>query len=335
MAKEFIGNYKVVKTIGRGGMAQVFMAMQSSLGREVVIKEMNKNLSAEALARFKREATICANLHHNNLVEIYDYFKEGSAHYLVMEYIDGVNLGDIIAGEAPMHPMLAAAIAREICRALVCAHKNGIIHRDIKPKNVLVSKDGVVKLTDFGVARDIEAPELTSTGTIIGTPFYMSPEQASGDKVSFQSDIFSLGIVLYEMVTGKKPFMAEENHAIIHKISRGKYKTSFWLDPHHSLRLSRIINKAMKRSPRWRYKSAEDMLADLNRFLGYRGQATVERKLADLLAQVDQAKDVTTMVKKKPVKKKKKSNSSLYLVLIFLLMLIIVLFVTYFINLSK
>ncbi|MEO0155712.1 MAG: serine/threonine-protein kinase [candidate division WOR-3 bacterium] len=333
-----IGNYKILKSIGKGGMAQVYTAIQGSLDRVVVIKQMKRNLDGEAQARFKREAKICANLNHKNIVEIYDYFREGGEHYLVMEYIEGLSLADIIEKEAPLHPVLAASIAREVCQALVCAHKNGVIHRDIKPKNILISKEGVIKLTDFGVARDIDAPELTTTGAIIGTPFYMSPEQAGGGKVSFQSDIFSLGVVLYEMVTGKKPFVAEESHGIIAKICRGKYKSPFWIDPHHSWRLSRIINKAMKRNPKARYKSAEDMLKALNNFLGWKNQAMVEENIRNLLLRIEQTKEATTIVKGKEKKKKKKqekSSTGLHFLLVILLILIIILFITYFYILVK
>ncbi|MCX7994859.1 MAG: serine/threonine protein kinase [candidate division WOR-3 bacterium] len=333
-----IGNYKILKAIGKGGMAQVYTAIQGSLDRVVVIKKMQKNLDGELQARFKREAKICANLNHKNIVGIYDYFREGGEHYLVMEYIEGVSLADVIEKEAPLHPVLAASIAREICQALVCAHKNGIIHRDIKPKNILISKEGVIKLTDFGVARDIDAPDLTTTGAIIGTPFYMSPEQAGGGKVTFQSDIFSLGVVLYEMVTGKKPFVAEESQGIIAKICRGKYKSSFWIDPHHSWRLSRIINKAMKRNPKARYKSAQEMLKALNKFLGWKNQALVEENVKNLLARIEQAKEMTTVVKgkeKKKKTKKEKSSTALHFLLVILLILIIILFITYFYVLVK
>ncbi len=318
-------------------MAQVYTAIQGSLDRIVVVKQMKRNLNGEAQARFKREAKICANLNHRNIVEIYDYFREGGEHYLVMEYIEGLSLADIIEKEAPLHPVIAASIAREVCQALVCAHKNGIIHRDIKPKNILISKNGVIKLTDFGVARDIDAPELTTTGAIIGTPFYMSPEQAGGGKVSFQSDIFSLGVVLYEMVTGKKPFVAEESQGIIAKICRGKYKSPFWIDPHHSWRLSRIINKAMKRNPKARYKSAEDMLKALNKFLGWRNQALVEDNIRNVILRIEQTKEVTTVVKGKTKKKKKqdKSSTGLHFLVVVLLILIIILFITYFYILIK
>ena len=329
MIKEMVGNYRILKEIGKGGMGSVYTAMQLSLNRVVVIKEMSKSPGREAQSRFKREGKICANLYHQNIVEIYDYIKEEGRNYLVMEFVDGVSLAEVIEKAAPLHPRIAAAIAREIGRALVCAHQDGVIHRDIKPKNILITRSGVIKLTDFGVARDMDAPDLTTTGTLIGTPFYMSPEQASGDKVGYQSDIYSLGIVLYEMVTGKKPYTGENSTAIIARISRGKFNSPFRLDPHHSWRLSRIIKKALKNNPKRRLRTAEDMVHALNRFLGWKGQATVEPTLGALLAEIEQLQMADTEVKKPQKRKKaKKSNFSLYL-LLFLIVVFIILLVIF------
>jgi serine/threonine-protein kinase len=164
---------------------------------------------------------------------------------------------------------------------------------------------------------------------IIGTPFYMSPEQASGGKVSFQSDLFSLGIVLYEMVTGKRPFAGDDSHGIIAKIVRGKFKPPFWLDPHHSLRLSNFVKRAMKRNAKRRFRSADDMLASLNRFLGWKHQATIEARLKDLLAKIEQEKDATTVVKKPRKVKKKESRLGFYILLVLLLALTVFLVLTY------
>jgi len=322
--REYIGNYKILEEIGKGGMAHIYTALQSTLNRVVVVKEMIKNSIQQASSRFKREGRISANLQHKNIIEIYDYIKEGGLNYLVMEYIDGVNLADVIESEAPLHPNLAASIAHEICQALSLAHRNGIIHRDIKPKNILISKEGIVKLTDFGVARDLDAPDLTTTGMIIGTPFYMSPEQASGGKVSFQSDIYSLGIVLYEMLTAKKPFTGEDSHVVVGKICSGKFKSPFWLDPHHSWRLAKIIQKAMKRNPKRRYKSADAMINDLNNFLGWKGQATIEKNLRELLLKIEQTKSTTTMVSKAK-RQKKGSPVTIYIVMLLILILTLLL----------
>jgi len=321
--KETVGNYRILKEIGKGGMGSVCTAQQLSLNRVVVIKEMFRGPGREAQSRFKREGKICANLYHQNIVEIYDYIREEGRNYLVMEFVDGISLAEVIEKAAPLHPRVAAAIGREIGRALTCAHRAGIIHRDIKPKNILITRDGVVKLTDFGVARDLDAPDLTTTGTLIGTPFYMSPEQASGSKVGYQSDLYSLGIVLYEMVTGKKPYTGENSTAIIAKIARGRFPSPMQLDPHHSWRLNRIIRRAMKNNPKRRTQSAEEMVRTLNRFLGWKGQALVEPTLADLLTEIEQLKTAETEVKKPRKRKKgKKSRFSLYLLLFLIAVLI-------------
>jgi len=328
MKKEvrFIGNYKVLDIIGKGGMAKIYTAIHIPLNRVVVIKEMGRN---ESRRRFKQEALISANLDHKNIVAVYDYFNFGNSCYLVMQYIDGMNLAEIIEREAPLHPVTAAVIAREVCQAIEHAHKNGVIHRDIKPTNILISRQGEVKITDFGVARGEDMPHLTSTGTVIGTPFYMSPEQAAGKKLTHQSDIYSIGIVLYEMVTGKKPFTGENSHAITAKIIRGKYSSPFWHDPHHSLRLSRIIRRAMSKNLNRRYKSAAQMSRDLRCFIGWKKAAQVEEDLAGLLKSIEQSRHATTIVRKPKVKKKKrrrKKNKSLYISILLIVILIFLLY---------
>jgi len=236
MAKDikFVGNYKILDIIGKGGMAKIYTAIQMPLNRVVVVKELSKSSNSEFRRRFKNEALITASVEHPNIVSIYDYFAIGQTSYLVMQYVDGFSLADIIENEAPLHPVVAAIITREICRAIEHAHQNNIIHRDIKPTNVLISKDGKLKITDFGVAKDEKARDLTSVGTLIGTPCYMSPEQALGRRLSAQSDIYSIGIVLYEILTGKKPFWGETAEEITTKIARGRYRSPLLADPHHS-----------------------------------------------------------------------------------------------------
>jgi serine/threonine protein kinase len=151
---KYVGNYRILDIIGKGGMSRVFTAVQVPLDRVVVVKEMSRSSGAEFRKRFKNEALITAALEHPNIISIYDYFSIGQASYLIMQHIDGLNLSDIIESEAPLHPVVAATIVREICLAIDHAHKNNVIHRDIKPTNVLVSKDGKLKVTDFGVAKD-------------------------------------------------------------------------------------------------------------------------------------------------------------------------------------
>lgn len=321
MQKEtkYIGNYKILDIIGKGGMAHIYTAIHIPLKRIVVIKEMIRSVGSESRKRFQQEALLGALLNHKNIVPVYDYFTIGSAHYLVMQYIDGMNLAQIIEHAAPLHPRITALIARQICSALVHAHQNNVIHRDIKPNNILISNHGEVKVSDFGVAKGSDSPDLTSTGTVIGTPYYMSPEQASGERLSHLSDIYSLGIVLYEMLTGKKPFSGHDSQAVTAKVCRGKYTSPFTLDPHHSVRLSRIINRAMKKNMKRRYSTAADMLKDLERFLGWQRIAQSESILEKLISDIEQTRAVTTVIKKPRKKRRKiKRINTLWLYILFI-----------------
>lgn len=333
MKKEYkyIGNYRILDVIGKGGMAKVYTAIHSSLDRIVVVKEMGKN---ESRRRFKQEAILCAGLEHRNIVPIYDYFSIGNACYIVMQYVDGVNLAHVIENAAPLEPKTCAFVAREICCAIQHAHQNGIIHRDVKPTNILISRTGDVKITDFGVARGQDMPHLTSTGQVIGTPYYMSPEQAEGKDVTAQSDIYSIGIVMYEMLTGKKPFTGDNAHAITSKIMRGKYPSPLWNSPYHSLRIASIIQRAMSKALSRRYARAGQMVKDLSRFLGLKRIVHGGEELAELLGSIEQEQRATTIVrvadkkqkqakKKKHKKKKKGRNLIVFLVLLAILALLV------------
>ena len=324
MAKEikFVGNYKILDIIGKGGMAKIYTAIQMPLNRVVVVKELTKSSSGEFRRRFKNEALITASMEHPNIVSVYDYFAIGQTSYLVMQYVDGFSLADIIENEAPLHPVVAAIITREICRAIEHAHQNNIIHRDIKPTNVLISKDGKLKITDFGVAKDEKARDLTSVGTLIGTPCYMSPEQALGKRLSAQSDIYSLGIVLYEILTGKKPFWGETAEEITTKIARGKYKSPLLADPHHSYRLARIINKALKKNLGRRYATVARMASDLEHYISWRNLAKSEQLLSQLISSVEYKKQTTTVIRKNKKKDKKKRKVNLFY-LYFLLIVVV------------
>jgi serine/threonine protein kinase len=326
MSKEirYVGNYRILDIVAKGGMAKVFTAIQVPLDRVVVVKEMTRSSGAEYRKRFKNEALITAALEHSNIVSIYDYFSIGQNSYLVMQYIDGLSLSEIIESEAPLHPMVAATICREICLAVDYAHRNNVIHRDIKPTNVLISREGKLKVTDFGVAKDETARDLTSVGTLIGTPCYMSPEQASGKKLSAQSDIYSLGIVLYELVTGKKPFWGESAEEITAKIGRGKYRSPIWLDPHHSLGISRIINKAMKKNLNRRYEKVSHMLRDIDRFAGWSHIARSQQIMSQLVSKAESRRQTTTVIRKNKKKKQKKKRSKVSIFFLYFLLVFVV-----------
>src|SRR5881394_2384922 len=213
------GRYELVRHIARGGMAEVYLAHDNLLDRPVALKVLFPELSVDRsfVERFRREAQAAANLNHPNIVAIYDWGQEDGTYFIVMEYVEGRVLRDLIRSEAPLDPNQAAEITAEIASALAFAHRNGVVHRDVKPGNVLLTQSGTVKVTDFGIARAGTSDGLTQTGSVMGTATYFSPEQAQGLPVDGRSDVYALGVVLYEMVTGVAPFTAESPVSVAYK----------------------------------------------------------------------------------------------------------------------
>src|SRR5271156_3531799 len=214
------GRYELSNQVARGGTAQVYLARDLLLDRPVALKVLFPELSTDAtfVERFRREAQAAANLSHPNIVPVFDWGQSDSTYFIVMEYVDGEALSSIIKTQAPLEPHQAASIAADIAKALTYAHRHGVVHRDVKPGNVLIASDGQVKVTDFGIARAIGRDEsVTQTGLVMGTATYFSPEQAQGLGVDGRSDVYSLGVVLYEMVTGRPPFVADTPVAIAYK----------------------------------------------------------------------------------------------------------------------
>ena len=204
----FSNRYEIQREIAQGGMAEVYLAHDQLLNRPVALKALFPEYAREPsfVERFRREAQAAANLNHPNIVAIYDWGQEDGTYFIVMEYVEGRSLRDLIRSEAPLDPGQAAEITAEIASALGFAHRNGVVHRDVKPGNVLLTRTGTVKVTDFGIARAGASDGLTQTGSVMGTATYFSPEQAQGLPVDGRSDVYSLGVVLYEMVTGVAPF---------------------------------------------------------------------------------------------------------------------------------
>jgi serine/threonine-protein kinase len=266
---ERIGNCRIVEELASGGMAVVYRAIQDPLGRTVAIKALKSSVVSEEhiATRFEREAKSLANLQHENIIHIYDFYKERGSLFIVMEYVQGTDLYDLLekCGRVPYD--VAAVIAMQVARALDYVHYRGIVHRDIKPANVMLSRQGGVKLMDFGIARDKSFDDLTETGTGIGTPAYMSPEQILGEKLDARSDIFSLGIVLYQMLTGKKPFVEDESKSVMHKIRLERHARVRKLNPEVPRELERIIDKCLEKQPRDRWRSAQLLVMALERFL--------------------------------------------------------------------
>ncbi len=266
---ERIGNCRIVEEVASGGMAVVYRAIQDSLGRTVAIKALKTSASAEEhiSTRFEREAKSLANLQHENIISVYDFHREHGSLFIVMEYVAGIDLYDLLDRSGRLPFDVAAIVALQVARALDYIHYRGIVHRDIKPANIMIARQGGVKLMDFGIARDRSFEDLTEVGTGIGTPAYMSPEQILGDKIDARSDLFSLGVVLYQMLTGGKPFVEDEQRSVMHKIRLERHVRVRKLNPDLPRELERIVDKCLEKQPRDRWRSAQHLVMALERFL--------------------------------------------------------------------
>jgi len=284
-----VGSFKITEKIGEGGMAIIYKAAQPSLNREVVIKKL-KDPNREIIERFKKEALVSASLFHENILTIYDFVNLGRSYYLVMEYVDGQDLRTIIDHAAPLPPYIAALIIREVAKGLEYTHNKNIIHRDIKPSNIIISYQGDVKLIDFGVAKDETPSRLTITGMIVGTPSYMSPEQANGDRIGKESDIYALGVLLYEMATGIKPFLGESNTEILMRIAKGKFPSPKKYNREIPWKLLLIIKKSMRKDRSRRYANASEMIKDLNKFIPWYEHTHKKEILAQYLNKFEDKK---------------------------------------------
>lgn len=265
-----LGNrYEIMEKIGEGGMAEVYRGQDALLNRAVAIKVLRPQYAndQEFVERFRREAQAAASLSHPNIVSIFDVGQDGGIYYIVMEYIRGENLKEIIRKDAPLAPLKVAEIGIQICDALSCAHQNGVIHRDVKPHNILITKDGRVKVTDFGIARAANSTSLTETGIIIGSVHYFSPEQAKGAPVGLASDLYSLGIILYELLTGRVPFSGESPIATALQHINGTATDVCQLNRDVPAALEKIVMRALEKDPKKRYRSASEFSRALKSFI--------------------------------------------------------------------
>jgi beta-lactam-binding protein with PASTA domain/tRNA A-37 threonylcarbamoyl transferase component Bud32 len=275
--------YEIGGVLGRGGMAEVHRGRDLRLGREVAVKVLRHDLARDPSfqVRFRREAQAAASLNHPAIVAVYDTGEDrtptGATPYIVMEYVEGDTLRDVLRREGPLDPDRAMSLSADICGALDFSHRNGIVHRDVKPGNVMITPQGTVKVMDFGIARAVSdsAATMTSTAAVIGTAQYLSPEQARGESVDARSDVYSMGCLLFELITGAPPFTGDSPVAVAYQHVREDPRLPSSIHPRIPPELDAIVLKAMSKNPANRYQSAAEMRSDLLRALaGQRVEAT-------------------------------------------------------------
>ena len=253
--------YRVLGLLGEGGMSTVYRAEDTALGRPVAIKVLREQLARDRafLARFRDEARAAASLSHPNIVAIYDVGQDAGLHYIVMEYVDGPSLKDVVAREAPLPIDRATALAQQVLAALDAAHQRGIVHRDIKPQNVLLTRDGTAKVADFGIARQLAAAGQTQGGDVFGTAAYLAPERASGKEATAASDVYSAGVLLFEMLTGRLPFTGDSPVEVALKHVQEQPPPLHRFNPGVPAGLEAVVLRALAKDPSQRYGTAREM----------------------------------------------------------------------------
>ena len=283
---ERVEKYEIIGEIGHGGMATVYRARDTRLHRLVALKVMHPHLQGakEARQRFAREAVTVARLHHPSILEIYDYSgEESEVSFIATELLTGPTLKVFVEQQPELPPEIAAAIAIQVARALGAAHAEGVIHRDVKPENIMLHENQGVKLTDFGIAQLVDMQGMTTTGQVLGSPAHMAPEQIEGRECDARSDLFSLGTVLYMLATGQLPFVGTNPHHVLKRIMDGKFADPLQLRPTIGSRLAAIIRRLLELDPAARYPNAEELARDLTAFVAESGVSSPDATLTQFL----------------------------------------------------
>jgi len=266
LRNSLVGEYRLVDFLGEGGMGEVYRAVHVHVGRAVAVKVLkNPGDSPRFVERFRNEARIHAQLHHPHIATLYEFLEFRGRPCIVMEYVDGQTLSDRIRRHGRLSPGEAVAVFQAVVEAIDYVHRHGIVHRDIKSSNVKINSEGQVKLLDFGIAKSQSTPNLTVTGNVVGTLQYLSPEQLKGERADARSDIWALGVLLYEMVTAQLPFEASSIGELYEKISKAAYTLPSVMNPAVPREVEAIIVRCLKKNPSDRYPSAQALLRDIAR----------------------------------------------------------------------
>lgn len=288
-----LGNFELERLLGRGGMAEVYLATERPPGRQVALKVMNPTLGTDPVfvERFTHEAKACALLHHPNIIEVQSWGAQEGWHYLACEYVEGGTVAQLLSQLGTLPPALAGELLAQLLSGLSHAHAAGIVHRDLKPENLLMTSGGILKVADFGIARTADNNKLTRTGMLVGTAGYMSPEQAQGLKVDSRSDLFASGIILYEMMTGRNPFHAENVATSINRILAHQAQPIFEAMPTVPPELEAVLDRLWAPDPGDRFASAAEALAALIPFIAER-RRTQPTLVAECLKHPEELKQV-------------------------------------------
>ncbi len=333
--------YEIIEKVGNGGMATVYKAKDRTLNRFVAVKILRDEFTTdeEFIKRFNSEAQAVASLTNPNIVSVYDVGNEGNLYYIVMELVQGKTLKEVIQEEGKLSWKWSLKVAIQIAQALETAHKNNIVHRDIKPHNIIITEDGVAKVTDFGIAKAVSNSTITAFGTTLGSVHYFSPEHARGGFTDAKSDLYSLGVVMYEMVTGKVPFDADTPVSVALMHMQEKPVEPIMLNPSIPVSVNKIIMKAMQKDTNLRYQSASEMLRDLNLALknpdgDFVFMKDIEndfptQKIQTIPDEVSNTKNDKNKKKEKGLKKFIKEHKALSFVIGGILLFVVTILVTY------